>query len=145
MRYLWASPTTLLGLLALAIDAAGGPLAGGHRGGRRRVRMVSGVIEAHGPVLAWGLAHLTLVPGGVAAMTLGHIVVARSARDLDATRTHERVHVRQYERWGPFFLPAYACASLVAVLRGGHFYRDNAFEVEAYAAERQKSAAPGGS
>jgi hypothetical protein len=45
------------------------------------------------------------------------------------------VHVRQYETWGPLFLPAYLMASLIAALRGRHFYFDNAFEVEAYRAE----------
>ena len=44
------------------------------------------------------------------------------------SRTHERVHVAQYERWGPFFLPAYVAASLWAFARGGDFYLDNVFE-----------------
>ncbi|MDO8964417.1 MAG: hypothetical protein Q7W30_08015 [Coriobacteriia bacterium] len=46
---------------------------------------------------------------------------------------HEHVHVRQYERWGPFFLPAYAISSLVQLARGGDPYRDNRFERQAYA------------
>ena len=44
------------------------------------------------------------------------------------TRCHEREHVRQYLRWGPAMLIAYPVASLWAALRGGDFYRDNAFE-----------------
>jgi len=39
--------------------------------------------------------------------------------------------VRQYERWGVFFLLAYPAASLLAAWQGGHFYRDNCFEVQA--------------
>ncbi len=50
---------------------------------------------------------------------------------LDRTRAHERVHVRQYERWGPLFLPAYLAASLCAVARGRHAYFGNCFEREA--------------
>jgi hypothetical protein len=41
------------------------------------------------------------------------------------------VHVRQYERWGPLFVPAYLVSSLVLWLRGRDPYWDNPFEVEA--------------
>ena len=64
-------------------------------------------------------------------MTLGHVVVGRDAGSLERTRAHERAHVRQYSVWGPFFLPAYCLASLIAALRGRHYYRDNQFEREA--------------
>jgi hypothetical protein len=93
------------------------------------------VLEAHGPTLAWLLAHLVPLSGGTAALTLGQVVVARDAQSLEATRAHERVHVRQCELWGPLFVPAYLAASLMAFLRGRHFYFDNAFEVEAFRAE----------
>ena len=46
---------------------------------------------------------------------------------------HERIHVRQCERWGPLFLPAYLLASAFIALRGGNPYLDNPFEREAYA------------
>jgi hypothetical protein len=52
---------------------------------------------------------------------------------LDHCRTHELVHVRQYERWGPLFVPAYLASSAIIWLRGGDPYRDNPFEREAYA------------
>lgn len=120
VRYVWAAPTTALGLLVL--------LAGFWRA---QVRVVDGVIEAHGPTLAWLLSHLTFVPGGAAALTLGHVVMARDRRSLELTRAHERVHVRQCEAWGTLFVPAYFAASLLAVLRGRNFYFDNWFEVEA--------------
>jgi hypothetical protein len=42
------------------------------------------------------------------------------------------VHVRQYERWGPLFVPAYVLCSAVIWSRGGDAYRDNPFEREAY-------------
>ena len=145
MRYLWALPTTLVGLAAIVGDRAIAAVHGLTRpaGARRAaadaraLRVVQGVIEAHGPHIAWALTHLTFVRGGVAAMTLGHVVLARDAAVLEATRTHERVHVRQCERWGPLFVPAYLAASLLAYARGGDFYRDNWFEVEAFAAERR--------
>ncbi len=73
-------------------------------------------------------------------MTLGHVILGADSGALDATRAHELVHVRQCERWGPFFLPAYALASLWALLRGGHYYRDNGFEVHAERAESTERA-----
>lgn len=119
-RYVWACPATLLGLAVAAFALPGG-----------RLRVVDGVVEAHGPWLGWVLARCVPLRGGVAALTLGHVVVGRDQYALDRTRAHERVHVRQYERWGGFFLPAYLLASLYATLRGGHYYFDNAFEREA--------------
>jgi hypothetical protein len=50
---------------------------------------------------------------------------------LAQTRAHERAHVRQYERWGIFFLPAYLLASAGAWLRGAAPYADNVFERQA--------------
>jgi len=68
-------------------------------------------------------------------MTLGHVVLGRDELLLDLTRDHERVHVRQCERWGPLFIPAYLLASLWVKLRGGRPYEDNPFEREAYGRE----------
>ena len=92
---------------------------------RAQVCVVDGVVEAHGPALAWLLSRLTLIPGGAAAVTLGHVVIARDSLALEWSRAHERVHVRQCETWGPLFVPAYLSASLWATLRGGNFYFDN--------------------
>ena len=50
---------------------------------------------------------------------------------MDRCRAHELVHVRQAELLGPLFIPAYFGASVWAVLRGRHLYRDNWFEVDA--------------
>ena len=123
IRYVWAAPTTAIGLVV----TLGGLW-------RVRARVVDGVIEAHGPALAWLLWHLTLMPGGAAAMTLGHVVIARDRHSLESTRAHERVHVRQCEVWGPLFVPAYLAASLWALIRGRDCYFDNWFEVEAFQA-----------
>ena len=50
---------------------------------------------------------------------------------LDRVRRHEHAHVRQYERWGLLFFPAYAGASLVAWLCARHPYWHNHFECQA--------------
>ena len=119
LRYLWAAPATAIGLL-LAVAALW----------RGRVRVVDAIVEVHGPLLGWGLTHLTPLDG-IAAITFGHVVLGRDAESLAWTRPHERVHVRPYERWGPFFLPAYVVAGLWAAARGGHAYFDNPFERDA--------------
>ena len=75
------------------------------------------------------------------AMTLGHVVLCIDDID-DDTWAHELVHVRQYERLGPIFLPAYALASLVALCRGGSAYRDNRFERSAQIETRSDNATP---
>jgi hypothetical protein len=121
--YLWVLPTTSLGLLFL-------PLALVSRDGGARV--VDGVLELHGAAVSWFLRHCTLLRGGASAMTLGHVVLGRDERLLELTRDHERVHVRQCERWGPLFIPVYLLASVWVKLRGGRPYEDNPFEREAY-------------
>jgi hypothetical protein len=72
-------------------------------------------------------------------MTLGHVVLGLDERCLRRTRGHERVHVRQCERWGPFFLPAYFAASCWAFVLRRDPYRANAFELAAY----REAAVPG--
>jgi hypothetical protein len=98
--------------------------------GRGRARVVDGVLEVHGPLVR-ALLRRAPIPGGAAAITFGHIVLASDAAALEATRTHERVHVRQCEIWGPAFIPAYLLASAWALTRGGDAYHDNCFEREA--------------
>lgn len=123
LHYLWASPNTAMGALLLPSVAA--------RGGG--VQVVDGVLEIHSPAIAWILGTCVPIDGGAAAITLGHIVAGRDARTLSATRAHERVHVRQCERWGPAFIPAYLCASLIAAVTGADAYEGNYFERQARA------------
>src|SRR3954470_49584 len=120
--YLWTLPTTAVGLLVTVPTL----LTGG------RARWHSGVLEVYGGFAAFLLRKLVPLPGGASAMTLGHVVIARDPATHTDTRSHERVHVRQCERRGPFFIPAYLGASLVLKLRGRDAYRDNPFEREAY-------------
>ena len=119
---IWALPTTLWGLLATLLTL----LTGG------RARLVQGVLETHGGFARFLLTRLVPLPGGATAMTLGHVVIARDAASHDRARSHERIHVRQCERWGPFFIPAYLLASLWVKIRGGDAYLDNPFEREAF-------------
>jgi hypothetical protein len=122
LRYLWAAPTTAIGLLFVPLAL----LSGG------RVQVVDGVLEVYGGLCHFCLRRCTLLRGGASALTLGHVVLGRDRTCLHVTRRHERIHVRQAERWGPLFVPAYLVASVVAWLRGGNPYRDNRFEREAY-------------
>src|SRR6185436_5147745 len=92
---------------------------------------VGRVLEFHGGILTRLLPRVPIA-GGASAMTLGHCVIARTAHDLERSRNHELVHVRQYEWWGPFFVPAYLSCSIWLWLRGYDAYLDNPFEVEAY-------------
>lgn len=125
--YLWASPATCIGLLFVVPTL----LSGG------RCRIISGVIEVHGGLTAHWLAGGCTSSRSWSAMTLGHVVLGRDERCLASSRVHERVHVRQYERWGVLFFPAYLLLSLCAWLRGGDMYFDNAFEREAFNAGRE--------
>ena len=120
--YLWAAPASLLGLSLVPIAL----LQGGS------YRVVRGVVEAHGGAITWLLRRGLPWAGPAAAMTLGHVVWGCDRECLEWSREHERVHVAQCERWGPFFIPAYLLASLVAHLRGFDPYRHNPFEREAY-------------
>ena len=45
------------------------------------------------------------------------------------------VHVRQFERWGPFMGPAYLISSFMLWIIGRRPYRDNPFEREAFGEE----------
>jgi len=100
-----------------------------------RANWVEGVLEVRGGFAAWYLRRVVgiFLAGGASAMTIGHIVFGLDELALESTRTHERIHVRQCERWGPFFIPAYLGASLYLLLRRRDAYRDNPFEREAYA------------
>lgn len=119
--WIWTSPNTLLGLVAgLFLLAAGA-----------RVRTKQGAIEFGGGAIGRALADRT-PPIRFRAMTLGHVILGASEADLDAARRHEQVHVRQYERWGPFFLPAYLLSSIWQLACGRRCYRDNHFEREAF-------------
>ena len=124
--YLWVVPVSFLGLLiALVARGSGGSLA-----------IVDGVLEAAGGWPARIMRRGFPFSGAVSALTLGHVVIGISSGALHATRAHERVHVRQFERWGMLLLVAYPAAGVLAWLKGRHPYYDNHFEREARRGER---------
>lgn len=127
--YLWASPATLLGLMAAALALAT----------RGRAQVVSGALEVHGGLVSAFLRGRLPFVGSSAAMTLGHVILGRDERCLEQSRRHEHVHVRQYERWGPAMIPAYFAAGAWLWVRGFDPYLDNPFEREAYDCEVQRS------
>ncbi len=118
---IWAGPYSLLGLTIGGL----GMLSGG------KGRLRDGAIEFYGGGTKWFVRRL---PPGIhtAGFTLGHVILGQTEDGLDYAAAHERVHVRQFERWGPLMGPAYLLASAWMYWRGRDYYRDNPFEVEAY-------------
>jgi hypothetical protein len=109
-----------VGLVAGALTLASG--------GRVQVRR--GALEFHGGFARWMLVRVARA----SAMTLGHVILGRDDACLEFCRDHEQAHVRQVERWGPMFLPAYLACSVWEWSRrreGRHFYWDNYFERDA--------------
>jgi hypothetical protein len=119
-RYAWAFPATAIGLgFALLAMLSGA-----------RPRLVDGVIEVAGG----GTRTLVLLlPKALrfVAITFGHVVLGLDHATLRAVRSHEHVHVRQYERWGVLFFALYLASSLWQLIRGRSPYFDNRFEREA--------------
>jgi hypothetical protein len=117
----WASPYSLLGLCI----GGWGLLWGG------QWKFRAGAIEFYAGTTA---AFVRRLPPGptTAGFTLGHVILGQTAEGLERVGQHERVHVRQFERWGPLMGPAYLGASAWLWLCGKDAYRDNPFEIEAY-------------
>lgn len=122
LAWTWAGPGSLVGLALCLLARAGGGAA------RRR----EGTLEAYGGALGWLMARVGGPARSLRALTLGHVILARDAASLEDFRAHERTHVRQWERWGPLFPPAYLAASLWAWLLGRDPYLANRFEREAW-------------
>jgi hypothetical protein len=122
--YLWAAPVSAAALATLPLAV----LTGGS------ARVVDGVLEIGGGALSALLSRG--LPGfPISAITLGHIVLAADAGTHARCRSHERVHVRQYERWGVLFPLLYLGSSAAALVSGGSAYRDNIFERAAFREE----------
>ena len=122
LRYLWASPATLVGMTCALPALASGA----------RARVHKGVIEVTGGrcgrLVGTFRAHCRFD-----AITLGHVVLCVDEATAASVRAHERVHVRQYERFGVLFFVLYAGSSALQWLRGRRAYLDNRFEREARA------------
>ncbi|MBA3594070.1 MAG: hypothetical protein H0W47_09775 [Polaromonas sp.] len=122
MSLLWASPCSVLGLVLACIPL----LAGG------RARWSSGALEVtyrESQVDCGKLARRLPFRG----IVFGHVILAVTSEELRLIGPHERVHVRQYGRWGLLFFFAYGASSLWQLLCGRSAYWDNHFEVQARA------------
>ena len=119
-KLLWASPCSLVGLaLATAILLFGG-----------RARLKLGALEVTYRQSQAGCGKLSRsLP--FRGIVFGHVILAVTAEELRSIGPHERVHVRQYERWGPLFFFAYGASSLWQLLHARSPYWYNHFEVEA--------------
>lgn len=120
VKTLWVLPSSIVGLgPAIAIVLLGG-----------EVRRNQGTLEVTYRKRFSHCGHLTKsLP--FRGITFGHVILAVTEEELERLRAHERVHVRQYERWGIFFFPAYLGSSLWQLVRGRRAYWDNYFEVQA--------------
>lgn len=96
LGFVWALPTTALGVLA-------------------------GLLTFQRPRIANGLLLFDRTPRGLTAflraihreaMTLGFVVVSASPVE-GALLAHERQHVRQACAWGPLFVPVYLALAVV--------------------------------
>lgn len=126
VRYIWPIPYTLLGaalgLLAIMMGA--------------KAQCKQGVLAIAGGQLPQLIKRLPLSKTFV-AITLGHVILSENKHVQAQFWRHECVHVRQYERWGVLFVPAYCLAGAWVWAQGKHIYRDNPFELEAYAQEAE--------
>jgi hypothetical protein len=119
-KMLWALPCSVMGLaLAGFLLAVGGQakwLAGALEVTYRRSSGQCGRLACALPFRG---------------IVFGHVILAVTQEELLAIGPHERVHVQQYERWGPFFFVAYGASSLWQLLRARDPYWHNHFEVQA--------------
>ncbi len=121
VKYFWAGPWTLVGLSIGML----GLITGGKAWWR------GGVVEFAGGFVTFYLRWFPLIRNA-AAVTLGHVILGRSQQALEHSRAHEMVHVAQYERWGPAFVPAYLACWVFFGLCGRNPYYDNPFERQAF-------------
>jgi hypothetical protein len=122
LRLLWALPCSIVGLLLAAIPLAAGGTARWSAGALEVTYRSS---KAHCGKLARALPFRGIV--------FGHVILAVTRDELAVIGPHERVHVAQYERWGPAFLLAYGASSLWQLACGRNPYWHNHFEVQARA------------
>ena len=123
---LWASPCSAVGVVLAGIPL----LAGG------QAKWSSGALEVtyrESEASCGRLARKLPFRG----IVFGHVILAVTRSELQSIGPYERVHVQQYERWGPLFFFAYGASSIWQFLRGRSAYWDNHFEVQARALSAQ--------
>lgn len=74
-----------------------------------------------------------MVSRRIAAFTWGACVIYRDGffYSRKSTILHERCHVLQFKKWGIMLPFLYLAHGLYLKLNGGHWYKDNYFEVQA--------------
>ena len=119
-RLMWASPCSAVGVVLAGIPL----LAGG------QARWSSGALEVTYRETEESCGRLArMLP--FRGIVFGHVILAVTRSELLSIGPHERIHVQQYERWGPLFFFAYGASSVWQFLQGRSVYRDNYFEVQA--------------
>jgi hypothetical protein len=119
-KVVWALPCSLVGLLLASVPLVLGGSA----------KVCGGALEVtyRKRLASCGKLALALPFRGI---VFGHVILAVTQEELTRIGPHERVHVEQYERWGPVFFLAYPASSLWQLLRGRNPYWYNHFEVQA--------------
>jgi hypothetical protein len=124
---LWALPLTLFGmLLAMPVLAMRGQL--------QVIREPGAALLVSGRAADYILSRHPY--GAMAAMALGHVIIADRASLSSRILIHELAHVRQAAQWGIFFPFAYLASSAWAKMRGRDAYWHNRFEIAAREAEK---------
>jgi hypothetical protein len=132
LRHVWrALPGDLMGLAVMRGCGIRAPSRVVDAGG------VSAIVVEHPNVGRY--FEMQMMP--VQAQTLGRYVFARCPVP-EHTLEHEIEHIRQWQRFGPLYLPLYFGSSALALLRGRRPYWDNRFES---AARRRADRAPSAS
>lgn len=119
-RLVWAAPCSLVGLLFALVPLATGGTA----------QWAAGALEV---TYRARLSECGPLTGSLPfrGIVFGHVILAVTQEEMQRIGPHERVHVQQYEVWGPLFFIAYAMSSAWQLIRGRDPYADNCFEVEA--------------
>ena len=125
---IWTSPNTLLGLALGAVSVALGARV---QRGRNALEFLGNPFIGHAGRAAMVLGNtIHYAPG----RRPGELVPRYDRAGFVVLGEHERAHTAQYERWGPFFLVAYAICWLPFVPPEGNFFEHAADD----AAERTK-------
>jgi len=127
LKFLWALPCSAVGLLLAVV-----PLTlGGH------AKWSVGALEVtyrQRRTNCGKFANTLRIRG----IVFGHVILAITAEELQRIGPHERVHVEQYEHWGPLFFVAYGASSLLQLFKGRSPYWYNHFEIQARARSAEK-------
>jgi hypothetical protein len=123
-RIAWVSPCSMLGAFLGAL-----------------VYLLGGSVRREGRVIEVSLASASALHSiarsmPFSAITFGHVILGVNQEALARLRSHELVHVRQYERFGLLLFLLYPLSSVLALARGDCPYHGNHFEIEAYAQDQ---------